>query len=52
MTREIFEEAKSEKPYSILHWDVGTLGRWEKAILQGCVNGRRGRGRRKPLLAT
>ena len=23
MTREIFEEAKSEKPYSILHWDVG-----------------------------
>lgn len=23
MTREIFEEAKSEKPYSILHWDLG-----------------------------
>ena len=23
MTREIFEEAKSEKPHSILHWDVG-----------------------------
>lgn len=23
MTREIFEEAKGEKPYSILHGDVG-----------------------------